>query len=155
MLFFGVVFIITAFATTFEIDAWQASDKFLIPLLTIGVSLVLLNVFLRIVRPKLRVTLFEVQDDRLKICPVNNIQFSGWVTKKPVTVDFSEISSARAYDFYNSGTNAGMYWICLELKNRHVIEFNINNLDLVKEIIEFLKSSLPGVDVTVDARIET
>ena len=155
MLFSGVALVITAFASTFETDIWEADDRYLIPLLTIGVSLVLLNVFLRIIRPKLRVTLFEIQDDLLKICPVRNIQFSGWVTKKPFTVDISEISDARVYDFYHSGTNAGMYWICLEFKNGHVVEFNLDNFDLVKEIIEFLRHSLPSKGVTVDARIET
>lgn len=153
MLLSGVILVLAAFASTFETELWGANDSLLLPLLAVGVSLVILNIFLRIIRPKLRVTLFEIQGDLLKIRPVKNLQFSGWVAKSPVTANVADIASVEAHDFYSHGTHAGMYWICLELSNGRVIELNTDNEGLVKEVVRFFRSVVPDVDITVDAKI--
>lgn len=155
MLFSGVLFVIGAFVSTFNTEIWEGNDSLLVPLLAIGVSLVALNIILRIKRPKLKVTLFQIQDDLLKICPVKNLQFSGWVTGKSVMVEVSNISNVKAYDFYNSGNHAGMYWVCVELKNKQVIEFNFDNPGLLKDIMKFVKNTLPSVELEVDPGIKT
>lgn len=147
MLFFGLLLIICGFLSTYDMEFWQASDRLLIPLVIAGVSLVLLNLFLRFVRPKLKVTLFEIQDDLLKICPIRNFQFSGWTARNPVTIEISEIVSIKAHDFYSIGTKAGMYWVCVELKNNQVIEFHFESARLLNEVIDFVKIRLPGVEL--------
>ena len=77
MLLSGVILVLTAFVSTFETELWSGNDRLLLPLLTVGVAIVILNILLRILRPKLRVTLLEISGDLLKICPVRNLQFSG------------------------------------------------------------------------------
>lgn len=153
MLLSGVVLVLAAFVSTLETELWGANDSLLLPLLTVGASLVILNIFLRIIRPKLRVTLFEIRGDSLTICPVRNLQFSGWVSLSPVTVSLADIASVKAYDFYSHGTHAGMYWICLELSNGQAIELNTDNEGLVKEVVRFFDNVVPDVDITVDANI--
>ena len=155
MLFFGVLLVFTAFISIYDTGIWRATDKIFIPLLALGMCLVILNIVLRVLRPKLKVTVFEIQDDLLKICPIQNLQFSGWVAKEPIMVKITDLSMAKVYDFYSHGNKAGMYWVCLELKNRRVIEFNFDNHQLVNEIIEFIKSMLPSVELTVDERIKS
>ena len=153
MLLFGVLFVIAAFLSLYETDIWTVEDGLFLPLLTIGVAFVILNICLRIVRPKLKVTLFERQGDSLKVCPVRNLQFSGWIAEAPVTLDIADIVSIKIYDFYSQATKAGMFWICLERSNQRVIEINTDNDDTVKDAIAFFAGTLPEIDMTVDAKI--
>jgi hypothetical protein len=153
LLFFGVLFVICAFLSTYDTDIWQGSKHLLLPLSAVGVSLVIVDVILRIIRPKLKVTLLEIQGNQLKICPIRNLQFSGWLAGDPVTVSIDDIAGAKAYDFYNHGNKAGMYWVCLELKNQRVYEFNFDNSHLAREIIDFIRNTLPDVELKVDPKI--
>jgi hypothetical protein len=154
MLLSGVLLVIAAFLSTHTTELWKASDKLLLPLLSAGVFLVILNIFLRLVRPKLKVTLIELKDGLLRIYPTKNLQFSGWVAKEPIELDIAGIYRAKAYDFYSHASNSGMYWVCLELRDGRVIEYRFNDLDLIKEIIEFIRSSLPEVELDIDEKIK-
>lgn len=153
LLFSGIILVISGFLFTYDTDIWKGSDRLLIPLIAIGLSLVILDIFLRVFRPKLKVTLFEIQGNELKISPIKNLQFSGWLAEEPVAVPITDISNVKAYDFYNHGNKAGMYWVCLELKNKRVYEFNFDNSQLAKEIIDFVRISLPDVELKVDPKI--
>ncbi len=155
LLLFGVLIVIGAFISTYETDIWEGTDSLLFPLLVIGASLVALDILLRLMRPKLQVTLFEAREDLLKVRPIKNIQFSGWVANDPIKIEISEISNVKAYDFYNVANKAGMQWVCLELKNKQVIEFHFNNPGLLTEIIEFVKTALPTVELIVDPKFKT
>jgi len=155
LLLFGALLIIGAFVSSIESDIWKGTDSLLFPLLAIGVSFVALDILLRLVRPKLKLTLFEARDNLLKVRPIKNIQFSGWVASDPVKIEISAISNVKAYDFYNVANKAGMQWVCLELKDNQVIEFHFDNPDLLAEIIEFVKTALPTVELIVDPKTKT
>ncbi|MEW8507458.1 MAG: hypothetical protein AB2598_12190 [Candidatus Thiodiazotropha sp.] len=108
LLFSGVVFVIIAFLFTYDTDIWKGSDHLLIPLGAIGISLVIFDILLRVIRPKLKVTLFEIRGNQLIFSPVKNLQFSGWLAEDTAVVSISDISSFKAYDFYSHGNKAGM-----------------------------------------------
>lgn len=153
LLLFGVLLVTAAFVSAYETDLWEGTDSLLLPLLAIGAFLIALDILLRLVRPKLKVTLFEVRDGLLKVRPVKNLQFSGWVANDSISIEISDISNVKAYDFYKVATKAGMQWVCLELKSKRVIEFHFDNPALLTEIIEFVKISLPGVELIVDPEL--
>ena len=155
LLFFGVLFIISAFISTYETELWKASDKLLLPLLITGVSLVILNIFLRAIRPKLKITLIETKGELLQIYPVKNLQFSGWVVLEPILIEVSKLLKVKVHNFYTPATGSGMYWVCLEFSNKQVIEYNFNNYKLVKDLINYFNRNLPQVTLDVDERIKT
>ena len=155
MLLFAVLSLIGAFLSNVETDIWNTSERLLLPLLLVGSGLVVTNIVMRLLRPKLVVTLFEIDGEILKIRPVDNLQFSGWVARDPVAIEISSVTRARVFDFYNSANTAGMYWLCLELADGRIIEFNFVDPGLPAEIIEFVKNALPRVELELDPKLDT
>ena len=98
------------------------------------------------------VPILEVEGNVLTVHPIRNVQFSGWVADDPVSVDIAELTGIKAFNFYSVGNKAGMQWVCLELGNRKVIEFHFETPDLLARTIDFVKSSLPEVELTMDPK---
>ena len=149
-----MLFVICAFLSTYDTDIWKGSEGLLMPFGAVGVSLVILDIILRIFRSKLKVTLFEIQGNQLKVTPVKNLQFSGWLAEDSVAVPVADISIVKVYDLYNHGNKAGMFWVCLALKDKRVYEFNFDQSQLAKEIIDFVRINLPDVELEVDPKIK-
>ena len=115
--------------------------------------LVVINIVARFLRPKLSVCIFRLEDQILHIRPVKNLQFSGWIALDTTSVDVSEIASVRVYDFYSPGTKAGMYWVCIEFRDRRVVEYNLEDQSLVRQIVDYFNAELPQVDLDIDERV--
>ena len=112
-----------------------------------------MNIVARLLRPRLKVCIFRLEDHVLHIRPVKNLQFSGWVAHDTVSIEVSEIASVRVYDFYSPGTKAGMYWVCIEFQERRVIEYNLEDQSVVRNIVDFFKAELPQIDLDIDKRV--
>lgn len=152
VLLLGVVLVISAFASTYGYGLWAATDTLFVPLLTAGVALTVLNIAVRFLRPRLKVCLLRLDGEYLEIRPVKNLQFSGWVALNPVVVKASDVVRVNVYNFYTPATGAGMYSVGIELKDRKVIEYNIDRHSLVKEILAFFETTLPQVSLNIEQR---
>ena len=153
VLLLSVVLVILSFASTYEFELWEQTDRLFIPMLSAGVLLVIANIVARLRRPKLNVSLVRVDGESIEICPVKNLQFSGWVVLDKLAVAVSDIAIVRAHDFYNPGTGAGMYWVCIELQDRRVVEYNLDDRELVRDILDFFDAELPGIELDVDSTV--
>ena len=155
ILFAGMVIIISSFLTLYDMDIWRSRDDLWLPLLGVGSSLIILNVIMRLFRKKLVVELLSNDDESITIQPVKNLQFSGWIKKPSQKIQKQSIKSVKVYDFYRTGSHAGMYWVCFTFNSTHIVEFNIDNFSTVKDIIEFIKTYLSNVDLILDERIKS
>ena len=153
-LFTAVVLLILSFASTNEFPLWDQTDRFFLPLLLGGVLLVFMNIVARLLRPKLSVCIFRLEDEILHICPVKNLQLSGWVALDSISIEVSEIACVRVYDFYSPGTKAGMYWVCITFLDRRVVEYNLEEQGLVREIVDYFNAELPQIDLDIDKSVQ-
>jgi hypothetical protein len=151
----GVVIIISSFLTLHDTDIWQSREELWLPMMGVGCALIILNMFVRLFRKNLIVELISNDEESITIQPVKNLQFSGWVKKPLIKIQKQSIKSVKVYDFYSTGSHAGMYWVCFTFNSNHIVEFNIDDLSIVKDIIEFIKTYLCNVDLILDERIKS
>jgi len=152
VLLLGIFLVISSFASTYGYGPWAATDRLFVPLLTAGVALVALNIAVRFFRPRLKVCILKLDGEFLEIRPVRNLQFSGWVALDPRAVRASDVARVNVFNFYTPATGAGMYSVSIELKDRKVVEYNLDSLSLVQEIVAFFETALPEVSLNVEKR---
>ncbi len=145
----GFSIIVLSFVSTFDSDLWEQTDRLFVPLLLAGVSLVLLDVILRLFRPKLRVCVLRREGDSLEISQIKNLPFSGWVSLGTTVVQTPDIVTVRVHNFYTMAAGATQYWVAIELKDRKVIEFNLGSPELVTDMLSFFESSMPEVPIDI------
>ncbi|MCB1888758.1 MAG: hypothetical protein KDH20_14215 [Rhodocyclaceae bacterium] len=153
VLLFSALSIVGAFLSTMDMWPWPATDAGLVPLLTLGVSLLAAHIVHRAVRPRLRVTLLAVRDGRLVIRPVRLLPFSGWVDRAPLEVRPAEIREIRAHALYNAGSGTGMDCVSIELNDRRTVEYHLNDNALRDRILAFLARHAADVPREIDPRL--
>ena len=145
----GFLLVVLSFVSTFDTELWEQTDRLVAPLLVVGVSLVLLDVVLRLFRPKLKVCILRRDGDTLVIGRIKNLPFSGWISLGTTAVEMTDVVTARVHNFYTMAAGSTQYWVAIELTNRKVVEFNLGNPELVQDIVRFFETSMPGVPIDV------
>lgn len=156
MLLLGVSTMILGFLTMYDTDIWSAREDLWAPIAGAGAALVILNLLVRIVRPKLAVDLLTDKGDRIMLRMPKNLQFSGWVNDQQIEVGKSEIKTAKVFDFktHTSTGTAGMYWISFELKSGRILQSHLEDGAVIRQVIEFIRARMPQVDLIVGDRIK-
>ena len=145
----GFLFVVLSFVSTLDSDFWKQTDRLFLPLLLAGVSLVLLDVILRLLRSKLHVCILKREGDSLEVGRIKNLPFSGWTSLGTTVVKMPDIVTVRVHNFYTMAAGSTQYWVAIELADRQVIEFNLGSPDLVKDMLSFFESSMPEVPIDV------
>jgi hypothetical protein len=157
LLFTGVALIITGFLTLNDYDFWESRDDLWVPISGLGFGLIILNVALRFVRPKLKLDILSKYDDTLLIQLPSNIQFSAWVNDHIKETKISDIKSIDVSDNRRTTHHGpvGMLTVGFDLSSRQYIEGNIDDPLIVKDIILFAKHHLPGVPLHMDELVKS
>ncbi len=145
----GCLLVVLSFVSTFDSDLWEQTDGLFVPLLMAGISLVFLDIILRLLRPKLRVCILSREGESLEIGHIRILPFSGWVSLSTTVVETQDIVTVRVHNFYTMAAGSTQYWVAIELKDRRVIEFNLGKPELVKDVLSFFESSMPEVPIEI------
>lgn len=97
--------------------------------------------------------MLKLDGESLQIRAVKNLPFSGWVAQEPRVVNAADVTKVNVDNFYTPATGAGMYWVGIELRDRRVVEYNLDSRDLVKEILAFFETALPEVTLNLEKRV--
>ena len=151
----GVILMISSFLTLYDTNIWNPNESLWLPIFGLGCILILINIIMRLTRKKLVGELISNDEESITIQPVKNLQFSGWIKKPSVKLQKRSIKSVKIYNFYSTGSHTGMYWICFTFNSNNIIELNIDNYSIVKDIIKFIKTYLCNVDLILDERIKS
>jgi hypothetical protein len=156
LLFAGIVLIITGFLTLNDYDFWESRDDLWAPISGFGCALIILNVALRLIRPKLKIDILTDHDDVLLIQLPSNIQFSAWVNDQNKEVKKYNINSINISDHRRRSNvgPVGMLTVGFDLGSGKYIQGNINDPTIVKNIILFAKKKLPGVPLYMDESVK-
>ncbi len=149
----GFLLVVLSFVSTFDSELWEQTDRFLVPLLLAGVSLVLLDVILRLFRSKLQICILRREGNSLQIGRIKNLPFSGWISLGTTVVETKDIVTVRAHNFYTMAAGSTQFWVAIELANRKVVEFNLGDRELLRDMLSFFESSLPEVPVDIDEQV--
>ena len=155
MLSGGVVLIVSSFLTLYDTNIWSSNKSLWLPIFGLGCVLIFINIIMRFTRKKLVVELISNDGEFITIHPVKNLQFSGWIKKPLIRLQKQSIKSVKVYNFYSTGSHTGMYWVCFTFNSNNIIELNIDNYSIVKDIIKFIKIHLCNVDLILDERIKS
>jgi hypothetical protein len=153
----GIALIITGFLTLNDYDFWESRDDLWAPISGLGCGLILLNVALRLFRPKLKIDILSRYDDMLIIQLPSNRQLTTWINDQIKEVKISDIKSIDIYD--NRRTThlgpVGMLTVGFHLNSRQYIEGNIEDPKIVRDIILFIKLHLAEVPLHMDNLIKS
>ena len=161
ILLLGILIIIAGFLTMYDTDFWKSSKNLWQPITLLGCIILATNKLTQKFRSPLNINLLTNNDNSIIIEPIKKIIFSGWVIEPSVDIEKTDIKSIKIFDFYDSGipapglpAAAGMYWVCFELNDRSIIEFDLNNYETIKEIIYFVKNNIQEAELIVDENIK-
>ena len=156
-LFAVIILIIIGFLTLYEFDFWNPRNDLWMPLSGLGCALIFLNVTLRLLRPKLKIDLLSDNGDMILVQLPSNIQFSAWINEHGLEVKKTDIRKINIFDFRRVSTvgPAGMFMVRFDLHNGKIIEGSINDIGIVKNIIEFIRRKLPNVTLHMDDNIKS
>lgn len=153
----GVALIITGFLTLNDYDFWESRDYLWAPISGLGCGLIILNVVLRVIRPKLKLDILLKQDDTLLIQLPSNIQLSAWVNDQVKEAKISDIKCINVSDNRRTTHHGpvGMLTVGFDLSPCQYIEGNIDDPLIVKDIILFAKHHLSEVPLHMDELVKS
>ena len=153
----GIALIITGFLTLYDFDFWKSRNDLWMPLSGLGCALIFLNVALRLSRAKLKIDLLSDNGDTIQVQLPSNIQFSAWINEYSHKVKKSDISKINIFYFRHVSTvgRVDMYMVRFDLYNGQIIEGSIDDIRIVKNISEFIRSNLPNVTLHMDDNIKS
>jgi len=143
---------VLGFSFMYETDFWAENEYSWKPLVLLGTALFLVYFYRRIFSGKLRFTLAKEQGSSVLFQKAQRIATSGWVLGAQETVAKKDVLSVKVENFYNVGTNTGMYWICFVKRDRSVIKYSVNDYVIVQNIKAFVPRVLPNAKLEVGER---
>jgi len=161
ILLIGILIVFAGFLTLYDTDFWKSSKVLWQPITLLGSIILITNKFIQKFRSSLNINLLTNNENSIIIEPIKKIIFSGWVVEPTIRIEKQSIKSLKIFDFSDSGIPApglpaatGMYWVCFELNDRSIIEFDLNNYETIKEIISFATNHLPDTKLIIDKEIK-
>jgi hypothetical protein len=140
------------FSFMYETDFWAKNEYSWKPVVFLGAMLFLFYFYRRLFSGKLRFVLLEEKDSGIVFQKASHVATSGWVLGSQEYVAKKDVLSVKVENFYNVGTNTGMYWVCFTMRDRNVIEYSVNSYEVIESVKAFVSKVLPNVELSVGKR---